>query len=71
MAFINAEQSKIDKEKKYQKLKKQMMNMEVTKCTVRIPTHLYKELKRKLLHNDKTVNGFIMNKVLKYLGKLD
>jgi len=46
MAFINAEQSKIDKEKKYQKLKKQMMNMEVTKCTVRIPTHLYKELKR-------------------------
>ena len=68
MAFIESGQ-KIDKEKQYKKMKKTMENMERTKITVRIPTHIYKKFKVKLVNEGLTANQFLLDIILNYIEK--
>lgn len=68
MAFIESGKA-FDKEKHYKKMKTMMENMDRTKCTIRIPTHIFKKFKRKLLENSKTANDFLNDMILKYIEK--
>jgi|GEM_PF-5685862 hypothetical protein len=67
MALINAEEAKAEKERKYQKLKKMSENMDRTKFTIRIPTHILKKFKKKLLEENTNANEFLNAMILKFI----
>lgn len=66
MAFIESGQ-KFDKEKHRIKMKRMMENMDVTRCTIRIPTHIHTKLKLKLAKNRTNMNQVILDMILKYI----
>ena len=66
MAFIQSGQTP-DREERRQKMKKMMENMDRTKTTVRIPKHIMKKFKRKLLEENISANDFFNDIVLKFI----
>lgn len=68
MAFIESGQG-VDKEKHRKKMKRYMENMDRTKFTIRIPTHILKKLKKKLMEEDSNVNQLLNDMILKYIDK--
>lgn len=70
MAFIESGRS-IDKEKHRQKMKKLMENMDITRCTVRIPTHIHNKFKLKLLKNRINMKLALLGMILNYIENED
>lgn len=68
MAFIDSGKG-ADKESQYQKMKKRMENLEQSKITIRIPTHIAKKFKRKLCEDETNANQFLLGMILKYIEK--
>lgn len=68
MAFIESGQA-FDKEKQRAKMKKLMENMDVHKCTIRIPQHIFHKFQKKLVEQRKKVNPCIIEMILKYIEK--
>lgn len=66
MAFIDSGQ-KFDKEKHRAKMKKMMENMDITRCTIRIPTYIHTKLKLKLAKNRVNMKEVVLDMILKYI----
>lgn len=69
MAIINAEQAKIEKEKRHEKLRKQMINADCVKFSINIPRVLHKKLKSASASEGKDMKDVIMESVVTYLEK--
>lgn len=69
MVLFNAEEAKIEKEKRYEKLKKQMLNSDCVKFSVNIPRQIHKKLKSAAAGEGKDMKTVIMDNILKYLEK--
>lgn len=68
MAFIDSGQT-FDKKKHRDKMKKTMENMEITKVTARVPTHIFRKFRKKLLENRTSANAFINLMILNLIRK--
>jgi len=69
MTLLNAEQARIEKEKRYEKLKKQMLNSDVVKFSINIPRPIHKKLKAASASEGKDMKTVLMDNILKYLEK--
>lgn len=70
MAFIESGRT-FDKEKHHQKMKKLMENMDITRCTVRIPTHIHHKLKIKLAKKRLNMKEALLSMILNYIENDD
>jgi len=69
MTLLNAEEARIEKEKRYERLKKQMLNSDCVKFSINIPRQIHKKLKSHSAAEGKEMKQVIMDNVLKYLEK--
>lgn len=69
MALIGKtmEQIKAEKEREYQKRKKQMENKDVMTYTLRIPTHINLKFKSKLLKERKNMREVLLKAINDYI----
>lgn len=68
MAFIESGKT-FDKEENYKKMKNKMENLEFSTYLVRIPTHLYKKIKLKLVQEDKKLQPVLLKMLEEYINK--
>lgn len=69
MTFLNAEEARIEKEKRMEKLRKQMLNSDCIKFSINIPRQIHKKLKACSASEGKDMKTVIMDNILKYLEK--
>lgn len=69
MTFLNADEARIEKEKRMERLRKQMQNSDCVKFSVNIPRQIHKKLKTAASSEGKDMKDVIMDNILKYLEK--
>jgi hypothetical protein len=69
VTFLNAEQAKLDKDKRMERLRKQMQNTDCVKFSINIPRQIHKKLKAASASEGKDMKSVIMDNILKYLEK--
>lgn len=69
MTLLNAEQAKIEKEKRYERLKKQMQNSDCLKFSMNIPRQIHKKFKAAACSEGKDMKEILMDNIMKYLEK--
>ena len=68
MAFIESGKT-YDKDENYEKMKKRMDNLEVNQYPLRIPSHLYKQVKIKLAKEDRKLRSVLIEMLEEYVKK--
>jgi hypothetical protein len=69
VTFLNAEDARIEKEKRMDRLRKQMQNSDCIKYSINIPRQIHKKLKTAAASEGKDMKEVIMDNILKYLEK--
>lgn len=69
VTFLNAEEARIEKEKRMERLRKQMLNSDCVKFSINIPRQIHKKLKTASASEGKDMKTVIMDNILKYLEK--
>jgi hypothetical protein len=68
MALIDSGKE-FDKEDNIQKMKKRMDNMDTKQYPLRIPAKLYKQVKMKLVKEDKNLRSILIEMLEEYIKK--
>jgi hypothetical protein len=66
MALIESGKT-LDKNEQHSRLKKRMDNMDVTQFPLRIPNHLYKKVKLKMVHEDVKLTHLLLGMLEDYV----
>ncbi len=69
VTFLNSEEARIDKEKRMDRLRRQMQNSDCIKFSINIPRQIHKKLKTAVSSEGKDMKTVIMDNILKYLEK--
>jgi hypothetical protein len=69
MTMLNAEEARIEKEKRMERLRKQMLNSDCVKFTMNVPRQIHKKFKTAAASEGKDMKTVIMDNILKYLEK--
>lgn len=69
MVLVNGEEAKIEKEKRYEKLKQQMRNSDCVKFSVNIPRQIHKKLKSAAAAEGKDMKEVLLELTEIYLQK--
>lgn len=66
MAFIESGKG-VDKDKQHKRMKKLLENMDVKRCTIRIPTPTYHKFRVKICKNRTNMKDVLHAMILKYI----
>lgn len=67
MVFIESSKT-FDKEENHAELKERLKNSDIVQYPLRIPASLYKQVKMKLLKEDKKLKGFLVQVLEDYVN---